>query len=351
MMLAMENAGNLIEDEELREQIKKTGIGTSATRGQIIKKLVDITYINENKKSLILTPSNLGEMVFEVVDMNVPTLLNPEMTANWEKGLEGIINGTVDASDYRSKLEDYIRRETDRMIAGDMITALAGRINPFTGKGSKGAATRKPLGLKCPKCGGELTTTSFGYGCSNYWNKESKCDFSVGKIAGVIISEDDFADLINNGKTKVIDGFVSSKKKKFSAALKLVREDDGKYRTVFDFDNSGSNKVTPDMQTIDGLLCPVCSGKLLKDPAGDCICENHGRISGGSCRFMVGTILGHRVTEEELRELVSNGITGVIKGFISKKGKPFDARLKLDRDEKGSITGMSFDFDRSEAKN
>ena len=105
------------------------------------------------------------------------------------------------------------------------------------------------------------------------------------------------------------------------------------------------------MQTIDGLLCPVCSGKLLKNPAGDCICENHGRISGGSCRFMVGTILGHRVTEEELRELVSNGITGVIKGFISKKGKPFDARLKLDRDEKGSITGMSFDFDRSEAKN
>ncbi len=368
MMLAMENAGNLIEDEELREQIKKTGIGTSATRGQIIKKLVDITYLNENKKTLILTPSNLGEMVFEVVDMNIPTLLNPEMTANWEKGLEGIINGTVDAADYRTKLEDYIRRETDRMIAGDMITTLAGRINPFTGKGSKGAATRKPLGLKCPKCGGELTTTSFGYGCSNYWNKENKCDFSVGKIAGVIISEEDFAALINNGRTKVIDGFISSKKKKFSAALKLVREGDGKYRAVFDFDNSGTyrrngspvqaskkkgskekddNKITTDMQTIDGLRCPVCSGKLFRNPSGEYICENHGRISNGSCRFMVGSILGHRVTEEELNELVNNGITGVINGFTSRNGRLFDARLKLDRDEKGNITGMSFDFDRT----
>ena len=233
MMLAMENAGNLIEDEELRQQIKKTGIGTSATRAEILKKLVDIGYLNKNKKTLVLTPANLGEMVFEVVDMNIPTLLNPEMTASWEKGLEGIINGSVDAAEYRRKLEDYIRQETARMISGDMMTDLAGRINPFTGKNSRGAATRKPLGLKCPMCGGELTTTSFGYGCSNYWNKDNKCNFSVGKIAGNDISQEDFADLINRGRTGVIDGFISSKKKKFSAALKLVRDENGRYRVSF----------------------------------------------------------------------------------------------------------------------
>ena len=338
MMLAMENAGNLIEDEELREQIKKTGIGTSATRGQIIKKLVDIGYLNENKKTLILTPEKLGEMVFEVVDMNVPSLLNPEMTANWEKGLEGIINGTVDAGEYRVKLEDYIRRETDRMIKGDMLTALAGRINPFTGKGSKGAATRKPLGIKCPKCGGELTTTTFGYGCSNYWDKENKCDFCVGKIAGVLISEEELAKLVNDGKTGVIEGFTSSKKKKFNAALKLEKDENGKFRTVFDF-----GQFTP--KVIEGLKCPMCSGNIVTNRFGGFECGNYLREKSDGCKFSVGNVLSHKVSEEELTALVNNGITDMITGFVSKTGKTFDARLKLNRDENGKVTGLGFDFD------
>ncbi|MCR5508979.1 MAG: topoisomerase C-terminal repeat-containing protein [Lachnospiraceae bacterium] len=237
MMLAMENAGNLIEDEELREQIRKTGIGTSATRGQIIKKLVDIAYLNENKKTLILTPSRLGEMIFEVVDMSVPTLLNPEMTASWEKGLEGIINGTVDAAQYRVKLEDYIRRETNNMITSDMQTNLAGRIHPFTGSDSKGAATRKPLNVKCPKCGGEITTTKFGYGCSNYWNNDNKCDF---KISGTIlkhkINEDEARSLCEKGATGIIKDFVSKNNKNFSAKLKINRDEAGKITGIgFDF--------------------------------------------------------------------------------------------------------------------
>ena len=109
MVLAMENAGQLIEDEELREQIKGCGIGTSATRAEIIKKLVRIGYLNLNKKTQILTPENLGEMVYEVVNMTVPSLLNPQMSASWEKGLDGITRGTVDFWDYRKKLEQFIR--------------------------------------------------------------------------------------------------------------------------------------------------------------------------------------------------------------------------------------------------
>ena len=87
---AMENAGQLIEEEELREQIKGSGIGTSATRAEIIKKLVRVGYLNLNKKTQVLTPERLGEMIFEVVSMTVPALLNPKMTASWEKGLDGI---------------------------------------------------------------------------------------------------------------------------------------------------------------------------------------------------------------------------------------------------------------------
>ena len=336
MMLAMENAGNLIEDEELRQQIKKTGIGTSATRGQIIKKLVDIGYLNENKKTLILTPSKLGEMIFEVVDMSVPSLLNPEMTANWEKGLEGIINGSVDAGEYRDRLEEYIRTETERMIKSDSMNDLVGRINPFTDKNSKGAATRKPLGLKCPKCGGELTTTSFGYGCSNYWNKEEPCRFSVGRIAGLELSQEDLTDLIEKGKTRVIDGFTSSKKNKFSASLKLSRESDGEVKIVFDFPDN--NRYEPG--EVKGLKCPMCGGRVMRTGRGGYECEDHKDGDSASCRFNIDTIYRHKITESELRSLVDNGITDVIKNMTAPNNVRFDARLKLKRDENGKVTGM-----------
>ena len=129
MVLAMENAGQLIEDEELRAQIKGSGIGTSATRAEIIKKLVRIGYLNLNKKSQILSPEMLGEMVFEVVNMTVPALLNPKMTASWEKGLDGITRGTVVMEDYREKLEDFIRKETLAMVERDLKQQLITQIS------------------------------------------------------------------------------------------------------------------------------------------------------------------------------------------------------------------------------
>ncbi len=131
MVLAMENAGQLIEDEELREQIKGSGIGTSATRADIIKKLVRIGYLNLNKKTQVLTPQNFGEMVYEVVNMTAPALLNPKMTASWEKGLDGITRGTVDFWEYRGKLEDFIRKETLAMVNTDLTDPLAEKIRPF----------------------------------------------------------------------------------------------------------------------------------------------------------------------------------------------------------------------------
>ena len=136
MVLAMENAGQLIEDEELRAQIKGSGIGTSATRAEIIKKLVRIGYLHLNKKSQILSPEVLGEMVYEVVNMTVPALLNPKMTASWEKGLDGITRGTVIMEDYREKLEDFIRKETLNMVERNLTSRLVAQIQPLTGKGA-----------------------------------------------------------------------------------------------------------------------------------------------------------------------------------------------------------------------
>ena len=162
MVLAMENAGQLIEDEELRAQIKGSGIGTSATRAEIIKKLVRIGYLHLNKKSQILSPEVLGEMVYEVVNMTVPALLNPKMTASWEKGLDGITRGTVIMEDYREKLEDFIRKETLNMVERNLTSQLVAQIQPLTGKGARGIAAKKKLGIACPVCGAELVTTPFG---------------------------------------------------------------------------------------------------------------------------------------------------------------------------------------------
>ena len=153
MVLAMENAGQLIEDEELRAQIKGSGIGTSATRAEIIKKLVRIGYLHLNKKSQILSPEVLGEMVYEVVNMTVPALLNPKMTASWEKGLDGITRGTVIMEDYREKLEDFIRKETLNMVERNLTTQLVEQIQPLAGKDARGIAAKKKLGIACPVCG------------------------------------------------------------------------------------------------------------------------------------------------------------------------------------------------------
>ncbi len=116
MILAMENAGQLIEDEELRAQIKGSGIGTSATRAEILKKLVTIEYLALNKKTQVITPTLLGEMVFDVVFHSIRSLLNPELTASWEKGLTYVANGDITPEEYMVKLETFIERHTQSVL-------------------------------------------------------------------------------------------------------------------------------------------------------------------------------------------------------------------------------------------
>ena len=113
LILAMENAGQLIEDEELRAQIKGSGIGTSATRAEILKKLVNIKYLVLNGKTQIITPALLGELVYDVVDASMKQLLNPELTASWEKGLSYVAEGSITSEEYMEKLETFVTRRTE----------------------------------------------------------------------------------------------------------------------------------------------------------------------------------------------------------------------------------------------
>ncbi len=342
MVLAMENAGQLIEDEELREQIKGSGIGTSATRAEIIRKLVRIGYLNLNQKTQILSPERLGEMVYEVVAMTVPALLNPKMSASWEKGLEGITNGTVVMEDYRAKLEQFIRTETISMKEQDLRVPLAEKISPFAGKNGKGMGARRKIGAKCPLCGGEIGTTPFGFGCSNYKKDDpDSCKFSIGKIAEKELTEEQVLELLNNGKTGTIRGFKSKSGKKFDACLMLDRDENGKVTGIkFDFENVEPAKVKD-------VICPLCGGDIVKTPFGYG-CARYDRNVEGSCKFSIGKIAGKDLSESAVRELINTGKTGTIRGFKSKSGKKFDACLMLDKDENGTVKGIAFDFENVE---
>ena len=124
MILAMENAGQLIEDEELRAQIKGSGIGTSATRAEILKKLFSIKYLALNKKTQVITPTLLGEMIFDVVYCSIRQLLNPELTASWEKGLNYVAEGSITPQEYMDKLEHFVRIRTDQVEQSNYQYAL-----------------------------------------------------------------------------------------------------------------------------------------------------------------------------------------------------------------------------------
>ncbi len=144
MILAMENAGQLIEDEDLRAQIKGSGIGTSATRAEILKKLVSISYLALNKRTQVITPTQMGEMVFDVVNASIRSLLNPELTASWEKGLTYVAEGSVTSEEYMQKLESFIRKNTDAVKNLNNQTVLMRsfrEVSPVYQKPSRGKYT------------------------------------------------------------------------------------------------------------------------------------------------------------------------------------------------------------------
>lgn len=156
MILAMENAGQLIEDEELRAQIKGSGIGTSATRAEILKKLCNIKYLSLNTKTQVVTPTCLGELIYEVVDSSIRQLLNPELTASWEKGLTYVAEGTITSDEYMQKLERFVAGRTYSAVHMANQTTLRPAfervaVNYKKAAGGKGAEEKKSAVGKAAK--------------------------------------------------------------------------------------------------------------------------------------------------------------------------------------------------------
>ncbi len=124
LILAMENAGQLIDDEDLRAQIKGSGIGTSATRAEILKKLVSIEYLSLNKKTQIITPTQMGEMIYCIVRRSIPSLLKPKLTASWELGLTMVADGSISAKEYLDKMNDFVIKNTNGVKEKNLISDI-----------------------------------------------------------------------------------------------------------------------------------------------------------------------------------------------------------------------------------
>ena len=163
LVLAMENAGKFIEDAELREQIKGSGIGTSATRADIIDKLLRLKYIQVDKKQL-LTPTSFGEMIYEVVDYAIPDFLSPDITAEWEKHLTDVAEGKVSKQMFEADIYDYIRKTCDsvKALQSEGIEEVKKRIKTYA---SNVIRTKNRdfdnwnTKIKCPLCGDDVETT------------------------------------------------------------------------------------------------------------------------------------------------------------------------------------------------
>lgn len=220
MVLAMENAGNLIEDEELRAQIKGSGIGTPATRAEIITKLVKIEYISLNTKTQILTPHPDGEVVYDIVMKTLPELLLPKMTAEWERGLSEIEKGELSKEAYEEQLYRYIRRQiaTMKEKSGEQNYAEVSNEN----------MKEEVLG-NCPLCGKTVKENSKSFYCSGY--KEG-CRWSVWKndkyfaVLGKKITKTLVRKLLENGQIQVKD-LKSRSGSSYSITLKYVKNEKG----------------------------------------------------------------------------------------------------------------------------
>ncbi|MEG2353751.1 MAG: DNA topoisomerase [Clostridium sp.] len=241
IILAMENAGKLVEDEELREHIKGSGIGTSATRAEILKKLDKIQYITVNNKTQVINASLKGEIIYEVLNKSVAGLLNPKLTASWEKGLKLVVDKEIESHEFMDKLEKYIEKNIIKAenqnnlpiseIVGNITESNRLELNKINNKiqnkikgnsNADNAGRKLEIIAKCPICkSGEIIAHDKGFGCSNW---RVGCKFFIGTIAGVTIERSQVDKLIKLGKTDKISGFLSKKGNAFEARI-IIRDD------------------------------------------------------------------------------------------------------------------------------
>ncbi len=307
LLSAMEGAGKLVEDEDLREAMSEKGLGTPATRAAIIDGLVKEEYVHRQGKELQATAKAFSLM--ELLNgLGVAELTKPELTGDWEYQLKQVQRRQKSRDEFMTGIVDMTRHIVDRakLFEHDTIPGDFGILN-----------------VPCPKCGGEVHERYKAFQCI-------KCDFSVRKIlSGRLLEYRDVEQLIREKQVGPLQGFRSRMGKPFAAVLKLNEE----FETKFDFgpeqnrENGAATEVDFTGQEPVGE-CPKCHHKVFETPMAF-ICE---KAVGGnrSCDFRLGKIILQQPIERaQAQKLLGGGKTDLLEKFISKKGRPFKAYLLL----------------------
>ncbi|MCU0785816.1 MAG: DNA topoisomerase III [Verrucomicrobia bacterium] len=321
LLSAMEGAGKLVEDEELREAMIEKGLGTPATRAQIIEGLIWEKYVHRHGRELQPTAKAFS-LITLLRGLEIPELVSPELTGDWEFKLRLMARGKLKREDFMKEIEDATRE----------IVAKAKRHESDTVPGDFGK-----LDVLCPKCSGEIHENYKKFQCQN-------CDFALWKIvAGRQLEISEVEELITKKVVGPLQGFRSKMGRPFAAVIKMSPE----FKPEFDFgndQNAAGVAVEVDFtgQTPLGK-CPACGSRVFETPMAY-VCE---KSTGAArlCSFRTGKIILQRpIDRAQVEKLLATGKTDLIEKFISKKGRPFKAYL-VAKDGK-----VGFEFEPREPK-
>jgi len=306
LLSAMEGAGKLVEDEELREAMRQKGLGTPATRSAIIEGLIHDGYVTREARDLIATAKGMA-LITLLRGIGITELCSPEMTGEWEHKLKRMAKGDMERKEFMAQIREFTREivEKAKNFEGDTVSG-----------------DFEVLNVKCPKCGGGPFDEDYRtFKCRS-------CGLIIWKtMAGRLFETAEVEKLLTERHVGPLEGFRSKVGRKFGAAVKL----NGDFKQEFDF-GEGANgaPVKIDRAKHQALgQCPICHKGQVYVLERAYACEN-AVASPKTCSFRVGKVILHReIPQEQVQKLITTGKTDLLPKFISKKGRPFSAYLTL----------------------
>ena len=308
LLSAMEGAGKLVEDDELREAMEAKGLGTPATRAAIIEGLIREEYVTREGRELVPTPKAFS-LLFALHMLHIVELASPELTGEWEHKLKLIEQGKLTREEFMEQINDLVRKVVTIIKTGEIPDVVYATVP-----------------ASCPKCGkGQVQENYRKFQCQ-------KCDFSLWKVtSGREWSPDEVAELITKRVVGPLTGFRSRMGKPFSAVVRLTDD----FRTEFDFgQGSGDGEEAPDFSGQEPLgACPKCAARVFE--LGMAYSCEKAVGPERKCDFRSGRmILQQPIEREQMKKLLETGRTDLLTGFVSKKGRRFKAFLVKQPDGK-----------------
>ncbi len=328
LLSAMEGAGKLVDDEELRDAMSERGLGTPATRAAIIEGLLLQEYIRREGRELAASAKGI-KLITALRELDIGALGSPEMTGEWEYKLKQIEAGKFKRDEFMEEIRKLVANVIKK------IKDASGHVNSETMRGNF-----KDLEAKCPKCG---STAGFKESFKAYDCKNEACKLVVWKtVSSRELEPEEVRSLLETGSVGPLKGFKSKMGRPFEAKLALSEATE--WKTTFDFGDGGVRNNEPFNKETATLIveqCPVCEKGAIYDPGNAYACE-HTLAPEKKCSFRMGKmILQREISADDVRKICADGKTNLLTKFISKKGRPFNAFLVLDK--KSGKVGFEFE--------